>query len=261
VKKLTKEEIKSPDSFLKSMRELYKKIMIYRRQLLIGVTVLALVAAASLGWKSFQASQEEKAQVAYYKALKVYENQREKFEPIPSLEDPTKKKLENPAISKKEAEKATGDPQKDYGAAIGELQAVITTYPNSQAAILAAMTLSQIYQKVEHWGEAVGALEQIQDLKSKKGVVAYLALMTLGNNYANKGDCPSAIQVWESLASLSHAKYFEDEALLRQGLCYQKVGQLDKARDLYKRVQTASGDKPVGQSANHYLRLLDLSKQ
>lgn len=260
MKKLTKEEIKGPDSFLKTMGTVYKSLQKYQRQIMLGVTVLVVAAVAVVGWQYFEHSREKEAQEKLYFATKKYEELQKKLDPLPVAgaagQNKNAKGKEN---SNPEPTKVTSDPQKDYGPVIDELHAVIDKYPRSHAAILSAVTLANLYTENQNWEAAISSLNLIPDLNKKSGLVAGLALLSLGNVYANKGDCDSAIGTWESLVKRDDMKYFESETWLRQGQCYQKIGESEKARELYKRVQSNNAGKPAALAASRYLRLLDLS--
>lgn len=256
MKKLTKEQIKGPDSFIKTVAEGYKVFDHYARWIAIAVGAVMAIGLGAIGWQKYRSSVEMEAQQAFYMADKAYTEAKKSFTPPPAA-DAKDKDAEAKADTNK-SKTASGDPDQDYAAAIAGFRDVITKFPKTHASFLAALSMADIYVEHKGWDKALTALQSVRTGQGTKGLLEGAVTMMLGNVQANKGDCNAAIAAWDNVIKAKTLAYLKDEALLRQGQCYHKLGNREKAQEIYKQVNVAAGQKSTGQAARRYLRLLDL---
>lgn len=228
----------------------------------VVVAVFIVGALGALGYLVMHylgRHQEKTAQAAYYGVQAQFEKKRESFERA-------KMKALMPQFAPKdeagkETTPASGDLQKDYGTLVTDLEKIANdhrgTAGGSQAAILAAETYLDYKQP-----EKAVELAQIPAKQlSSDHLLNQLAKMLWGNALAAKGDCQAAVGVWQQVLDTSSAKYLHGDASLRSGLCFEQLGQNERAIEMYRKVTTDHADSAAGGTAKGLLRALELKAQ
>ena len=246
--KLTKEEVRGPDTILEKLGIIFDWAHARRKQIQIVVISFLILGGGLAAWESFKEKAELKAQLKYYE---VYKKIMEK-KAAESLkdEDPTK-------VATKEA--ANTPPKKvDYELEIQELKNIVEQESKTTAGALAGMTLSELYIKAEKYDQALEALKKVPG--KTKSLVGILVAAQVGNAKATKNDCKGALETWQALLNSDSAKWLHSELNLRTGLCYEQLGDLAAAQTAYQKVVDVATDSPAKQSAQKYLRLLAFKK-
>lgn len=218
--------------------------------LLIAVVVGGL---AYVGYQSLKTRWEASAQEAFYVVEVKYNKLRDEFDraKMNALMPDEKKEKET-------LKAASGDIEKDYGSLIQDLEKVARdhagTSGGAQAAILAAETYL-LYNQPE---KAAAIVEVPVKELPKAHLLSNLSRVLLGNALANKGDCQSAVGVWQQALDEKNATFLHPEVSLRSGLCYEKLNQPEKAAEMYRRSMADGPESAAGSTAKGLLRALEL---
>ncbi len=84
--------------------------------------------------------------------------------------------------------------KKDYGTVISSFDSFINESPNTKAAQMAALNLSEIYLTYKKNDEALTSLQRIEKGLDHSDVLTALVWMQMGNVLADKGDCKGAVE-------------------------------------------------------------------
>jgi tetratricopeptide (TPR) repeat protein len=242
VEKLTKKDLKSPDAFISNMQRFSHWAYENRMAILGGVGVILIAAVVWAGLGTYHTQREEKAQDALFageKKLKTTEdsfnpNQAAQADPNEDPQAPTPKEK----IVKKAAVPKTGDLNIDYKDAIAALNEVINQYGDTQAAVIAGLDLGRLYHDYKKYDDEIATLQKTVQ-SSKHPVTKAMALDNIGGAYESKGDCAAAITNWQKIETDTNMSPFLGEALIKTGLCYEKLNQNDKAMATYQRFDDA----------------------
>lgn len=253
--KITEKEIKNPDALVKSGSNLMAWIEKHVGLALVAGGVL-LVVGIGYSFLSWQGKKSELvAQEAYFKTEKTFIQKREGFEKaVMQAAVPVDPKADKKNETPKE-QGPTMDLEKDYGTVVKEFTEVIAAHPKTKAAGMAALSLSSIYSDYGKTEEAVQLLQSTRSHLKSKTLIGALVAQELGVALANKGDCKAAITEWDSLLKENH-EFLKNEVKLKLGVCHQQLGDLKKAEDIFKEIQSSEDNS--GKAAKKYLRAMQM---
>jgi predicted negative regulator of RcsB-dependent stress response len=266
-KKLTKDDVRSPDQVTKTLREGFVWTTGHSKMVLGAIGAFIVVGMGVSLWSYFSTKKETSLQEKYYVVEKAYLEKKRGFEEASRAEvmaaQAAKDKKAAPAPAVDASKKATGDLQKDYGTVIPGFEALIADAPNTQGGRMAALNLADIYASYSKNEEALATLQKVEKGLGKNDAITALVLTQMGNVYSNKGDCKGAIEKWQAITDRKGLAFAHDEAKLRMGLCYESMNDTAKAEQLYTEVskkQEATADFSAAKDAEKYLRLLKAKK-
>lgn len=264
--KVTKEDVKSPDQLTQTLRQGFVWTTTHSK-IVIGAfaTFIVIGVGASL-LNYFSEKKEVSQQEKYFLLEKNYTEKKRGFDEAARAElmaSQAKDKKSAPPFDP--AKKASGDLSKDYGTVVTDFEAFINESPNSKAAQMAALNLSDIYASYKMNNEALSALQKVEKGLDNSDMLAALVWMQMGNVLANKNDCKTAVEKWQTLTSHKSLAFAHDEAKLRMGLCYEALNDLVLAEAAYSQVGKADDkntttDFAASREAQKYLRLLKAKK-
>ena len=265
--KFTKKELKTPDQVLKTLEDGFQWSQTHSTLLM---SAIAIFIVGGIGLSIFGAMSEKKesgAQEAYAQYEKTYLDKKRGFE---EAERQTLKP--NPATDPKAPAKvkATGDMDKDYSAEVAGFNKVLEEHPSTKAAQMSALTLSEIFLAYKKPDDALQALQKVEKKSQGKDLISYVVLTQFGNVLSEKNDCPAAVGQWDKVIARKEATFLHDTLRLKSAFCYEKMNDLAKAEELYKKISanaqapadptTGMGEAGLGKEADKYLRLLKLKK-
>jgi predicted negative regulator of RcsB-dependent stress response len=269
--KLSKDDVKSPDQVLKTLKQGFQWSQTHS-QILIGSIIAFIVVGVGLSvYGTMSEKKESKAQGAYAQFEKTYLDKKRGFEEADrEALRPPPKDPKNPEAKAPTKPKASGDMEKDYGPEVAGFQKVMTDHKSTKAAQMAALNLSEVYLNYKKADEAQQVLQQVEPQSQGKDLVSNVVLTQYGNVLSDKGDCPGAVAQWAKVLAHKEVAFLHDSLRLRSGFCYEKMNDLTKAEELYKKV-SQNADEPkeltngfaepgLGKEAEKYLRLLKLKK-
>jgi len=221
---------------------------------IMGALFAIVVIAAVIyeGVQFVQKRHELSAATAFYQVETQYSKLKEGFD---------RAKMQNFMPSAKANASTTvanGDLQKDYGTVLPELKKIATENAGTTAGAQAAMDLADIYINYNQPEKAVEYAKNAAERLSSRNTLAPLARVLWGTALAQKGDCATAVTVWQQVLDNKSAAFLSSNVSLRSGLCYEKMNQNDKAAEMYHRVVADAEQTSDGQTAKTYLRAIDL---
>jgi len=263
----SKEDLKSPDIVTLEL----KKGFVWTTQhskLVLGAVGGLLVLG--LGYAVFQTLAEQKeikAQESYFRFEKEFLKRRESFEKFQQSslavekfktqkttgKGKTKAANDSAAEPKIEGQASTGDFAKDYGSVATGLESVVSQYPGSAASRMAALTLSQTQIQYAQYDSALSLLQKV---KLESNLLSALILIQKGTAQAGLKDCKQAVGTWDQALMVKATGFLAPEIYLKQGLCYEKLGDKTRATESYNKVMAESKETALAKSAEQYLRLL-----
>jgi predicted negative regulator of RcsB-dependent stress response len=259
MKKFDKRELKSPDKFQQELQKGFQWTTQHSK--VVGIALIAFLAlGAGLSAKSYlDEKNEADIQARYFQAEKKLDEKKAAFQTAqekPAM-DPKKKNAQDAAPA---GEKATGDFDKDYGSAAGDLMKIIDEAPKSKAAKMAALNLAEVQVEYKKLPEAQNTLSKVAAHDSHD-LLSGLVQTQLGTVQADLNDCNSAVSTWGKVLANKEAKSLHSSVKLKSGLCYETLKDNAKAEKLYAEVSSGDKDSATARAADKYLRLLQSTKK
>lgn len=248
-----------------TLREGFVWTTSHSKVVLSAILVFVVFGAGASIYSYFNTKKETSLQEKYYLIEKEYTEKKRGFEEVTRAETmaaQSKDKKNLPAIDL--SKKASGDLQKDLGGVVTGFKALVSEAPKTVAAQMAALNLAEIFSNYKLSEDAIASLTQVEKSLSGKDAMSALILQKLGNLYADKGDCKTALEKWESIVSHKALTFAHDEAKLGMGLCYESLNDLAKAEQMYGEVSAKkdaeTSNFAAAKDAERYLRILKAKK-
>lgn len=195
-----------------------------------------------------------------YKITKVYDKKKTQFDEAKAAEEEKKNPKKEQKLKDEKQEKKqdlvmpTGDLQKDYPEVTKQLAAFVKEHAGSNASGEAALTLSSIYDEYGKAAEGAETLDQVIEQWGRKNILYYVMQMRAGDLYASSNDCEKAISYWQVVANSK--SFIAQQSQLKLGVCLQKIGRMEEAKQWFTRLQEDDPNSAEGFSAKRYLRFL-----
>lgn len=175
------------------------------RYILYGISGILVVVIVVIAWTSWQGYRHEQASILLHQALKHAD------------EDPGTEQVANPEQ------------------AIEKLQVITKKYGRTPAGVRAFWHLGHLYFKEGKMAEALKAYQVARRrLPNRQPLSSTLAILNMGYAQEATDDCREAISSYESVQQ-SPIRWLYGEAYLGMGRCHEKVGDTEKAIDVYDR--------------------------
>ncbi len=275
-KKLTKEEVRTPDQMTQGLgrfAEWVSKNIVVVVGALVGLLVLGGVISVV---DYFSTQKESDLQGKMSRVEHQYTEKKTKFKEA-EQSDSAKALASAKAASKNAAKadakkdektppavKASGNLEKDYGTEVAGFEELVAKNASSKAGQMSAIYLAEIYSEYKQPDKALEALNKVAPKNELSDVVSALAVNLKAGLLADKGDCTQAVDIWQKIINQKKIDYMHDEAKLRSAVCFEKMNDTAKAEKYYLELSknTASKDEPddkaATEDAKKYLRLLKI---
>ena len=166
-----------------------------------------------------------------------------------------------PAQNSKDPTKA--EAPKDLTFAKTGFENIITKYPKTKAAQMAALYLAKIYSSEKNDQKALDILQK--NMSSSSDLISALIQQKVGQMQADLGKCDEAIATWEKIIKNSSIEFMHSEVKIQQALCYEQNKDYKKAEEILTNVANQKSDAQnpasgTGEQAEKYLRLLRFQK-
>ncbi len=124
----------------------------------------------------------------------------------------------------------------NFGNLIPEAEQILSANKGQSAGAMSALLLADIYSKTGDEEKAISALEMVTARGAIGALVTYRKLVLLGN----KAEYEKVITQTEALLKNQNFGFILPELKLNLALCYQKLGQTDKAKSIFKEISEKS---------------------
>ena len=221
-------------------------------RIIAGVGVLAIVAGFGYAvYQMIEVRQEKAVQEALFPLAHKLNKIKEGF-------DQSKFQKFMPKDEKADQSKmASGDIVKDYGSALSDVEKFAHDHVGSIAGAQAALSAGEIYLSYKQPEHAVELGELVVGHLNNTTLMYQMGSVMLGNALATKGDCQAAITAWRKVLDSTVASFLQPDVSLRAGLCYEQLGQIDLAKEMYQRT-SAGGERSAARTAKSFLRALEI---
>lgn len=260
--KISKNEIRQPDQFQKTLKEGFQWTTAHSKIVFSAILIFLVVGGGISLNKTFQLKKETEVQEKYFSIEKQYVEKKRNFDE--ALRD--SKKTDSKAAPAEVAKKLslpTGELTQDFGKLTDDFKAIIEAAPQTKAAQMAALNLSEIYVKYGQQDEALAVINRANPQDKADSMLNALVLNTKAAILADKNDCQAALGSWEKVLKSKQAQFLNDEVKLRMALCYESLNDYTKAEQFYMELSQKTGkgsESAAAVDAQKYLRLLKIKK-
>lgn len=258
--KIDKEMLKNPDVFISTSDHIFNYIEHHFKTAVAIVGIAVVASLAYVGYNYMQAAKEQRAAEALYQpeaALKKAESdvREQRAKAVQALAGG---KAEKPA--KVEAMQPP-DYAKDFAPHVEQLKEKLRSYGDTKAALVSALNLSYFLHQQKQFPQALEVLDLPKYKPAQNELLNGFWLMHKGVTLLENQKVDGAMEAYQSVLKIEALKPFHPEALLKLGVCYELKGDAAKAREMYEKLSHEYPRTEASQSAQQYLRLLDLKTQ
>lgn len=243
--KITKDDLKQ-DQIQAELQKGFKWTTKHLNIVLGGLGAFLVVGVLYSGLTAYQSKKEAQRQEEFYVLEK-------------SLLDAKKNVAD--AKSKDKAYKV--DFEKDFLKVSENLKKFAVDYSDKKAGRMAGILLVDLYRENQKLEQAQEFLKQIEKNLKKNEILSGLIQLQWGSVLADLNQCEGAVTQWESVVNQKNLSFAHGETKLRMSLCYQAMGQFEKAETLLTEVSKKQGsdvDFSASQDAEKYLKYLRAQK-
>jgi tetratricopeptide (TPR) repeat protein len=201
------------------------------------VTLIAIGALVWAGFGTYTAKKEDAAAETLFGAEKTLKTEQKRFEVPPKVDAKGQ-----PLKDVKPAAEPSGNLEADYKDSLTQLKDVVTRFPSTQSGVVASLDLAKLYRQYNKSELSIPLLENSAKV-AKHPVMKGLVLFNLGLAHEAKDDCKGAIGEWQKIQDDPALGAFQANTLIKEALCYEKLGQKDKAIEIYGRFDAAEGER------------------
>lgn len=209
---------------------------------IVGVLVLGgLIGAVFVGYSYYNESKEVKIEAELYS---VRSTLNEKIRTDSVATDPKDQKTKKPNFD-------------EIKGLTDQLETAILKHSSSKAAVSSAIELSAIYSDFKKFDLAKNILEKVD---TSTGLLGTLAKHQLATVLFELKDFEKAISTFDKVIKSKDQGFLHPDALLKKGVSYYKLGQLDKAKAVFEQVAEEYTGKDSAETSEKYLRVLKFKK-
>lgn len=104
--------------------------------------------------------------------------------------------------------------------------------------------------------KAINLAEEKLSTLDKDSMPYAMGLVQLGTLQMELSEYKKAIETFSKIEGLEQADFLKGEALIKKGLCFQALNEIDQAKDVFTQASQKYPDSEYGESAKKYLRVL-----
>ncbi|GAB6283700.1 MAG: hypothetical protein STSR0008_24920 [Ignavibacterium sp.] len=223
-KKITRKEIKQ-DSLVTFYYKAISFYEEYRRQILIGFGAIAVVALIMIYTSQNRRNNNEKASLDLFKVMNLYD---------------AGAYLE--AIEGRPTENIKG------------LKKIVQEFDNTENGETAKIYLANAYYFL---GKTEDAFKYYKDYDGDNPLLVATSLAGQAAYYESKKDYKKSAELYNKAASVSELNVLNPQYLLFAGINYMKIGNNEKAKNLFKSIKKEYQTSPYLRDVDKYLTQLD----
>ena len=107
-------------------------------------------------------------------------------------------------------------------------------------------------------GDYDKAIDYLKKYSTKDNIMKARAKAAIGDALVNKGDIAASVPYFEEAASISN-NIFSAGYLQKAGICYEELGQLDKALAAYNKIKNEFPNPPEGMEVQKFISRVEAS--
>jgi len=230
-----------PDAFQSKGQQIVKVLSDNKKTLSAGLIALVMAGAGYFSYERWENHKEELALEALSAVEIELDNKRQELSKDDKKLDPTQ----------------FDENFKDLS---DRLETVILSHKGRTAAVVSAIRLVGFYLSLDQFDRAEKMLAEFPE-QGQGRLLQSLLIFQRSTVAMAKEQYDQATMGFEQLLDQKESEFLHPETLLRLGLCYEKMDQVDRARDAYLRATTEFAESNAGRQAKTYLRLLELEKR
>jgi len=208
--RITRKDLKQPDEFHTLSWRFIGFLASHRREVYLYSGIVVAMIAVILGWYLYGLHYESSAGEMYARAYGSYTRVQEDQQNSDSTRE-----------------------------AVGLYEELVKKYPSSEAAILAYYNLGNLYYSAADMDKSIAAYRAYLEKSDKSSMLRGLAYYGLGYCYEAKKDYEKALKSFENSEKNTLGTHFKIINYANAGRIYEKMGNVVKAVEYYKKV---SGD-------------------
>jgi tetratricopeptide (TPR) repeat protein len=133
---------------------------------------------------------------------------------------------------------------------------VIETYPRTRAGRMALLYRGRVYLDRKAYDQAIADFEDAEKHSSAEFLTT-LALNALGTTHMAKGDYEQAIEAFQRVLA-SDEEWITPFVFVRMGMCWEHVGNHEKAAEVYRRALEQPLPRPWESMVHYRLNVLGI---
>ncbi|MGE5436438.1 MAG: tetratricopeptide repeat protein [Syntrophothermus sp.] len=223
-KKLSKKEIKED----KLVTTYYKSIEFFennKQKIALYAGILAVVVVGIIFYVNYRNDQNEKANLELSRVIPLYD---------------AGSYLE--AIEGRKGTKVLG------------LKKIVEEYGNYEYGEVAKIYLANAYNMLGKFDEA---LKYYEDYSGSNDIYKATSKAGQAGYYANKKEWEKAANLFMDAANISKENVLNAEYLLNAGIYYKEAGNLDEAKEIFKKVKKDYSNSMAAREVDRYLTVLE----
>ena len=217
-RRIQKKQLKKPDEFVTWGSKAVTYALSHIRYIVLGVLLIAAITAAFFLWRQHQAASEEIAFTLLGKGITLYQEEEKREE------------------------------------ALSLFSELINDYPRTRAGTIALLYRGRSAMLKQDYDQAIADFKLFLK-RSSQPFLRGIALNALGNSYTAKGEYQQAIDRFQQVID-SGNEWLKPYVHLQMGMCWEKMGEKEKAIKAYQESLDLSPPPPWGTLAKTRLKKL-----
>lgn len=216
--RIPKKKLKEPDEFITWGSQAMAYILSHMTYIVLGVLLVAAITAALFLWRQHQAASEETAFTLLGKGIALYQQEEKREEALPIFSD------------------------------------LIKDYPRTRAGKIALLYRGRSSMLKQDYESAIADFELFLK-RSSQPFLRVIALNALGSSYSARGEYQRAVDRFEQVVAMGDT-WLKPYVLVQVGMCWEKLGEKEKAVKAYQESLTLELPPPWGTLAKTRLKKL-----
>ena len=219
---MTRHELKEQDEITTWMQTTTEAAYARKKEILTGISILAVLALAIIGWRFYSSSRDANAQTLLSQAINAYN-------------DPNIKS------------------DKDrFTRALAEAQKAHDAYPSLTAGHIALYYMGLSQDALGDTAKATESLQQV--INTSEPEVAGVARFALAGIYRRHGDTQKAVDLYKQI--YEKGGYSKSAAVLELAKISEANNKIDEAKTYYQKIVSEFPESPFRSDADQALKRL-----
>ena len=227
------------------------QMLLEQKKLFFAICILLLLVGSFFPLRQYYKEQNElEAQSQLYLSTAKWEALKKSSLPesAPDLDEPSLPTLDQKNQVLKD---------EDYKKLQVGYEEVIQSHLGTRGAVLAALQLAHLHINQGDSKAALHSMQQVESTLILENVIDAVASMSLASLYADDQKCEKAVEIWSKVIKSPQLSFLHGDALLKQGLCFEQMQDMDMAYQNYQKLEMDYIESPQGQMAQRLLSLMD----